>query len=168
MLVVAVPQALVLAISLSAAAALAASPEELRTLIDAGKPEEAYRLGRATPERLGDPAFDFSYGIAAVNSGHAAEGVLALERVLLRFPDNDAARVELARGYFILGEDARAREEFEAALARKPAPALALVIEEYLRYIRDREAKYGPEKHRGITFRARTGCERCARGREAR
>ena len=51
-----------------------------------------------------------------VDSGHAGEGVLALERYLLQFPGNTAARVELARAYFVLGEYVRAREEFENVL----------------------------------------------------
>ena len=81
--------------------AAAQSPEELRKLLDQGKADEAYQLGRRAPARLGTPAFDFVFGVAAVNSGHAAEGVLALERFVLALPDEDAGRVELARGYRI-------------------------------------------------------------------
>ena len=125
-------------------AAAAQAPEDLRRLLDEGRADEAYRLGRRTPERLGDPAFDFVFGVAAINAGRAAEGVLALERFVLAFPDNDSARVELARGYYLLGDDARAKEEFEAALARKPSPEVARVIVEYLDAIRARATKYGP------------------------
>lgn len=122
----------------------AATPEALKALLDQGKAEEAYRAGRQTPEQLGNPAFDFVFGVAAIHAGKATEGVLALERFLLAYPEAEAARVELARGYFILGEDGRAREEFEAARQLKPAPALARLIEEYLEAIRAREAKYQP------------------------
>lgn len=127
-----------------ALAAGAQAPEELRKLLDQGKADEAYQLGRRAPERLGDPAFDFPFGVAAINSGRAAEGVLALERFVVAFPDHDGARVELARGYYLLGDDARAKEEFQAAMARKPPPEIARVIEEYLGAIRTREAKYRP------------------------
>lgn len=120
------------------------APDDLRRLLEQGKAEEAYQLGRRAPERLGDPAFDFQFGVAAINAGHAAEGVLALERFTLAFPENEAARVELARGYYLLGEDVRAKEEFEAVLARKPERAIARVITEYLDAIRSRESKYQP------------------------
>lgn len=131
----------VLACALSAAAQ---TPQELRALIDKGDAEGAYQLGRRAPDRLGDPAFDYAFGIAAVNSGRAAEGVLALERFLLANPDHESARIELARGYFLMGEDSRAREEFELALTRNPPPEAARVIREYLAALSDRQSRYRP------------------------
>lgn len=138
------PAILAAAAVLLAPVAAAATPAELKALLDQGKADEAYRAGRRTPEQMGSPAFDFVFGIAAINAGKAAEGVLALERFVLAFPESEAARVELARGYFVLGEDGRAREEFEAARALKPAPEVARLIDEYLDAIRAREAKYQP------------------------
>ncbi len=129
-----------LPLSLSAAA----TPEALRALLDRGKFGEAYRLGHESPGSLGQPAFDLPFGVAAIRAGHPAEGVLALERFLLNFPDHEAARLELARGYFALREDVRAREEFEAALSRKPDPAVAALIEEFLEAIRARADRYQP------------------------
>ena len=102
--------------------AAAAPADDIKSLLEQGKPAEAYALGRNTPEALGDPAFDFYFGIAATDSGHAGEGVLALERYMLNFPDNANARLELARAYFTLGEDARAREEFENVRKSNPPP----------------------------------------------
>ena len=122
--------------------ALGAPSDDLKTLLEQGKTEEAYQLGRKTPDELGNPAFDFYFGVAAVNSGKASEGVLALERFLLNFPDNDVARLELARGYFLAGESGRAKEEFEAILAKKPAPDVTRVIDEYLEAIKERDTKY--------------------------
>ena len=61
----------------------------------------------------GDPYFDYFYGVSAIDTGHASEGVFALERVLLLHPNDHVARLELARGYFILEEYARSRQEFE-------------------------------------------------------
>lgn len=132
-----------------AAAALSLSawgqtPEELRALLDRGQAEAAYQLGRRAPERLGDPAFDMYFGIAAINSGRAGEGVLALERFMLVNPAHEGARVELARGYFLLGDDARAREEFEAAAAKNPPPEIARVVREHLDALRERESRYKP------------------------
>lgn len=126
----------------SCTAAMAQSPQELRTLIDEGRADAAYQLARRAPERLGQPEFDLLFGIAAVHSGRAAEGVLALERFLLLDPRHEAARLELARGYFLLGDDARAKEEFEAAAASSPSPEAARVIAEHLAAIRERESRY--------------------------
>jgi len=136
--------AAMLAVVLTASTAHAATPGEIRALIDQGKLSEAWTAARAAPERLGQPDFDFVYGVAAIAAGRATEGVLALERYLLAFPDNDPARVELARGYLAIGEDARAREEFQAVLDRRPPPAVARAIEDYLETIRTREAKHRP------------------------
>jgi len=122
----------------------AQSPDELRRLLDQADARAAYELGRKAPARLGDPSFDLVFGIAAVNAGHPSEGVLALERVLLLDPRNERARLELARGYFMMGEDARAREEFTTALAAGPSAATARVIAEYLVALRERESRYKP------------------------
>lgn len=127
-----------------AADCAAQTADEVRVLLERGQARAAYELARRAHERLGEPEFDLYYGIAAVNSGHAAEGVLALERFLLRFPDHEGARVELARAYFLIGEDARAREEFEVALANRPSPEAARVIAEYLDALRARESRFRP------------------------
>ncbi|MDX2218707.1 MAG: hypothetical protein SF172_06765 [Burkholderiales bacterium] len=114
-------------------AARAADPTaEMKALLEQGKAAAAWQLGRQHADQLGQPAFDLWFGIAAINAGKPSEGVLALERLLFAAPDNDTARLELARGYFLLGEDARAREEFEFLLNRKPPPAVARTIAEYL------------------------------------
>ena len=57
----------------------AAPADDLKALADQGKAAEAYQLGKKFPDQLGNPAFDFYFGIAAIDPGHAGEGVLALE-----------------------------------------------------------------------------------------
>ncbi|MBI1888064.1 MAG: DUF560 domain-containing protein [Nitrosomonadales bacterium] len=121
----------------------AAPADEIRSLLEQNKAQEAYQLGRVSPELLGDPAFDFFYGIAAIDAGHPGEGVLALERYILSFPDNGDARFQLARGYFILGEDQRARDEFETLLPNSTGNQ-KIAIERYLDAIRTRESRYQP------------------------
>src|ERR1043165_9183158 len=101
-------------------AVFAAPADDVKALIDQGKAAEAYALGKQHPDQLGNPAFDFYYGVAAIDAGHAGEGVLALERYVANFPANHAGRLELARGYYVLGDDARAREEFDAVLKTNP------------------------------------------------
>lgn len=127
----------------SCPAAWSAPADEVRSLLEQNKAQEAYRLGRASPDQLGDPTFDFFYGIAAIDAGHAGEGVLALERYILTYPDNRDARFQLARGYFVLGEDQRARDEFETLLPGS-AGNQKVAIERYLDAIRARESRYQP------------------------
>lgn len=124
-------------------AAWAVSADEIKSLLEQNKPQDAYQLGRASPQMLGDPSFDFFYGIAAIDAGHAGEGVLALERYILSYPANGDARFQLARGYFILGEDQRARDEFETLLPDSAGEQKA-AAEHYLDAIRARESRYQP------------------------
>ncbi|MBI2295882.1 MAG: DUF2860 family protein [Betaproteobacteria bacterium] len=128
---------------LAFASALYAAPaDDIKALIEKGDAKGAYELGKKHPDQLGNPAFDFYFGVAAIDSGRAGEGVLALERYIANFPDNVQARLELARGYFILGEDLRAREEFTEVLKARPPAAVVANIERYLDSIRARESAY--------------------------
>ncbi len=101
------------ALTVACANAFGAVADDIKTLMEQNKFTEAYQLGKQNPDQLGDPLFDFYYGISALDAGVPGEGVLALERYILSFPDNRNARFNLARGYYILGEDQRARDEFE-------------------------------------------------------
>jgi hypothetical protein len=101
--------------------ALHAAPlDDVRRLVESSQFDQAYQTSLRNPQMIGDVHFDFVYGLAAIGSGHVPEGVLALERHLAAVPANDRARLELARGYFLLGEYARARSEFEFVLRYDP------------------------------------------------
>ncbi len=121
---------------------LAAPADEVKALMESDRAADAYALGKRTPDALGDPTFDFFFGIAAIDTGHAGEGVLALERYLLSFPDNVSARQQLARGYYLMGDDARAREEFEALRKLNPPADVVTAIDRFLDSIRLREDRY--------------------------
>ncbi len=138
------PQVIWVACSvLCSAAAFAAPADDVKALLEQGKDREAYEAGKANPDALGTPLFDFYFGIAALNAGVPGEGVLALERYLLQFPDNRSAQFQLARGYFILGEDERAREEFSGMVATASG-AEQDNINQFLDAIRSRESRYKP------------------------
>ena len=122
--------------------AYAAPADDLKALLDQGKAADAYALGKKHPDQLGNPAFDFYFGIAAVDAGHAGEGVLALERYIANFPDNMQARLELARAYFVLGDNARAREEFDIVQKANPPAGVQANIQRFKDAIRAREATY--------------------------
>lgn len=128
-----------LAAALACGAARAGPVEDMKSFLAAGNAAEAYALGQSNAAMMGEPAFDFYFGLAALDSGHAAEGILALERYVVQFPDNAAARAELARGYFVLGDNARAREEFEGLRRQNPPAPIAATIERYLDAINARE-----------------------------
>lgn len=114
--------------------------EELRRLVEQGQPQAAYALAQQNLERdEGDPTFDFYYGMAAIDSGHLGEGVFALERVLMAQPSHHRARLELARGYFLLGDDERARREFETVLSQNPPPGVRATVNQHLTAITKRD-----------------------------
>ncbi|MFL9710584.1 surface lipoprotein assembly modifier [Methylobacillus sp. Pita1] len=83
-------------------------------------------------EHSGDPAYDMLFGLAAIDSGHVTRGVFALERVLAVQPDNANARAQIARAYFLLGEQEAARAEFRNVLDRQPPEDMARVINRYM------------------------------------
>lgn len=138
-----VKQALVALLLANASASVLAAPaDEVKTLLDQGDAAAAYALAKKHPNELGNPAFDLYFGVAAIDSGHAGEGVLALERYIANFPANHAARLELARGYFVLGDDVRAREEFDAVLNTNPPAEVQANVQRFMDAIRARESRY--------------------------
>lgn len=120
----------------------AAIPDEMKALIEKQRPKEAYELGLKYPEMLGEPLFDYVFGVAAVDSGRVSLGVLALERVLLDNPGDDLARLELARAYFALGEYQRSREEFTAVKRNQPPASVVNTVNLYLDEIKRKEGLY--------------------------
>ena len=79
-----------------------------------GKSDEAYKLlAPRANTRAGDPDFDYVLGLAAADSGHFAEAIAALQRVLAVQPNNVQARAEIARVYALAGDIDTARAEFD-------------------------------------------------------
>ncbi|QWD77377.1 tetratricopeptide repeat protein [Polynucleobacter sp. MWH-Svant-W18] len=116
--------------------------DEMKVLIEQKKAEQAYGLGVKHPELMGDPLFDYYFGVAAVDSGNTSTGVFALERALLDNPDNDLVRLELGRAYFAQGEDERAKTEFLAVKKNYPPAPVVTTIDKYLEEIADRQGIY--------------------------
>lgn len=83
-------------------------------------------------EHSGAPAYDMLFGLAAIDSGHVTRGVFALERVLAVQPDNANARAQIARAYFLLGEQEAARAEFRNVLNQQPPEDMTRVINRYM------------------------------------
>ena len=121
-----------------AIASLAAPIDDLRTAVEAGDSAAAYARHCATsidaPER--PPEFDLWCGVAAVDIGRSGEGVLALERYVLQFPDD--ARAPRAGARLFLRRRRRPRRAKNSKRVRqKPAAA------------------GGPGRHRSLSCGAR-------------
>ncbi|MBS0319039.1 MAG: DUF560 domain-containing protein [Proteobacteria bacterium] len=126
---------------LAATAASGAPVDDVRALVESNQSAAAWAACAAI-DRTQVPAADLWCGIAAVDTGHTGEGVLALERYTLLNPTNTRAHLELARAYFYSGDDVRARTEFEQVAATHPPPAVMAGIERYLDALSAREAQY--------------------------
>jgi outer membrane protein len=127
--------------------------QTLQNLLKSQQPQAAYDYAsKYLAQMEGDPYFDYVYGVSAIDTGHASQGVFALERVLLSFPEDHVARLELARGYFILEEFARARQEFEIVLKTSPPKGVITISQTFLDKIRLKEARYRTTSNGFIEF----------------
>jgi tetratricopeptide (TPR) repeat protein len=111
---------------------LACDLELARHLLVAGEADRAYsRLAPCEFEQAGDTKFDYLLGLAALNSNQAGVASIILERVLIVDPLYAAARVDLGRAYYMLGDFEHARAEFTRAMTLNPPPAALAVIKAY-------------------------------------
>lgn len=115
--------------------------DRLKSLIEQGQYSNAYATAQENQDRHGNPDFDYLLGLAAIESGRAGDGVLALERVRAARPGDDVAWFHLARGYFLLGEAERARSEFSAMLDEGVQEPLAGRVKEWLDLASARETE---------------------------
>ena len=113
---------------------------EAEALMQAGKPAEAYALLEPLEfDRAGEARFDYLIGIAALDSGKPDKATLAFERVLAANPNHTAARMDMARAYYQLGDMVRAENEFRIILNQNPAEAAHATIQKYLDAIAARQ-----------------------------
>ena len=129
----------------------AAAEADLRALVDAGRFEEAIAalrplLGQETIE----PGALFLYGLASLEASQRPgrpdeeravlldEAIAAFHLMLVQRPDLVRVRLELARAFFLKGEDELARRHFEAVLAGGVPDAVAANVNLFLDEIRSR------------------------------
>lgn len=121
----------------------ASIPEQISSLRSSGAVSQAMALAQQHLKDLeGNVSFDFAYGLAAIDAGFPSHAVFALERVLQHQPDNLRARLELARGYFLLEQFESARIEFNRVLDTNPPENVQNNVNRYLDIIRLRESRY--------------------------
>ena len=110
-----------------------ATLDRARQLLDSKQAAAAFALlDPLEAERAGDPEYDFLLGLAAIDSNHLTRAVFALERVLAARPDHPRARAEIARAFFLSGENETARKEFEAVKAAQPPAEVVATIDKFL------------------------------------
>jgi outer membrane protein len=118
---------------LAATGADAGVLQEARTLLADGRAQAAYELlAPRETEWAGDRDFDYLLGSAALETGRAGEAVLSLQRAVATDPDHSAARMELARAYYTLGEQQQAAAEFRQLQAEPQTDSVRRVIDNYL------------------------------------
>jgi len=121
-----------------------------KALILEGKGAQAWAMLEPYEFQLaGQPDYDYLLGVAAIAAGHPARATLALERVLTVNPNHAAARLDMGRAYFALGDYVRARAELEDVLAHDPPPLARDTIERYLAAIKSRMHRPGAPRVTG-------------------
>ena len=131
--------------------------KEAQALNKAGRFGEALAILRPlASENPRHPNIRFLVGIAAIGASQQRgvsedrrdelldEAIAALRSMLVRRPDLVRVRLELARAFFLKGEDRLARRHFEQVLADKPAAG-----------------PWGPSGRRPIPAPVRHGFYRC-------
>jgi hypothetical protein len=107
--------------------------QDAARLVKNGNPAEAYALLEPLEfDHAGEVRFDYLIGIAALDSGIPDKATMAFERVLAVNPNHAAARLDMARAYYQLGDFPRARTEFTIALNQNPSATLLANIQKYL------------------------------------
>ena len=122
-----------------------------RALFEGGKFEEALAVLRPLAVQAPDRAdILFLIGLAAIEYAQRPdtteadrderldEAIASLRAMLIERPELVRARLELARAFFLKGEDSLARGHFERVLAGKPPARVAANVRRFLREIRVR------------------------------
>lgn len=113
--------------------------EKAKVLLEQGSAGQAYDvLQSGVSEYAGQPDFDYLLGQSAIDSGHPLEAIFALERVLDIKPDFAPARAELAKAYFLIGENRAAKVEFSQVKQSTLPPQSEKIIDSYLSAIDER------------------------------
>lgn len=103
-------------VGLSLAALPAAASAQNSAPVTAEAKAAYQALAAEENSRAGNPEYDYSLGIAALDAGYFGEAVIALQRVLAVQPDNAPARAELARAYALAGDIDTARTQFATVM----------------------------------------------------
>ena len=129
---------------------------DARALVESGRFDEALAALRPlAPSHPDRTDVLFLLGLAALGAAERGgigeedrtalldEAVAALRAILIDRPALTRVRLELARAFFLLGEDDLSRAHFERVLAGRPPPAVAANVRRFLEAIRARGRAQG-------------------------
>ena len=153
-----------------------AAMSEARNLVQAGKFNEALEvLRRVLKGDVVEGNALFLFGLAATGAAQRPgiaeaerdalldEAIAAFRTMLIDRPDLVRVRLELARAFFLKGEDSLSRRHFERVLAGNPPAAVAANVRRFLSEIRARRrwnmylgAAVAPDTNIGGTSEERT------------
>lgn len=112
---------------------------EAKALHQAGKVQQAYQLLQSNAdEYAGTVEYDYLLGKVAIDAGQPLDAVFALERVLDQQPDFGPANAEIARAYFLIGENEAAKAGFSQAKKAEMPDDSRKLIDSYLSTIDER------------------------------
>ena len=107
--------------------------QAFNSLVSSGRYELAYALAQdMIPYWEGDKRFDFSYGMAALETQNFDQALFAFERLLFQYPKEPRYRLELARTHFFLRNLDRAELEFNRVLANDPPAPVQANVQRFL------------------------------------
>ena len=110
-----------------------------KALHQKGQAQQAYQLLQSNAdEYAGTFEYDYLLGQTAIDAGQPLEAVFALERVIDQHPDFSPARAEIARAYFLIGENEAAKAEFKQAQKADMPEDSKRLIASYLSTIDER------------------------------
>jgi tetratricopeptide (TPR) repeat protein len=114
--------------------------ERADVLVRSGKAEQAWQLLLPLePQHAGDPRFDQRLAVAALESGRANRATFILERIVAVDPGNVAARLEMGRALFALGDYERAEREFDFVAGSSPPARVQQIVASYREKMREAE-----------------------------
>jgi tetratricopeptide (TPR) repeat protein len=141
----------------AAQSALADLLTRAATMSDAGQHAEAYALLAAEEDtHIGEIAYDYALGRAALHAGRPDRATIAFARVLALDPGHAGALIDSGRAYLALGNRAQAEAAFEALLALDPPPAIRAQLLIYLGQARGAERTAGAAVRGYLTVSAGT------------
>lgn len=121
---------------------------QAKDLMQAKDYEAAHDLLYPVYEKEGDNRVAFMLGLCYVHLKEYSEAISCFQKILKDEPDNNRVRVELARAYFLAGEEQKelSKKEFLAVKAANPPPLVGKNIERFLDIIEGRSSDVGRHK----------------------
>ncbi|MGB8339172.1 MAG: tetratricopeptide repeat protein [Burkholderiales bacterium] len=107
--------------------------QQAESLLSAGRAAEAYQLlAPHETQQKNDARFDYLLGASLLESNQAAQAIAPLKRALAINPLFAAARLDLGRAHFAVGNFDEAKSALNTAAYQNPPPAARQAIGYYL------------------------------------